>query len=89
MADVIDLALHRHLHAVLEDLLDERGISFFLKNGGRVPFTIDPRRVRLAVELAARRCATPPVDEAREAAYVRARKRLIAELAQAMVQVGL
>lgn len=89
MADVIDLALHRHLAAVLDHLLEERGISFFLKNGGRVPFTLDPRRVRLAVELAARRCERPPVDEAREAANARARKRLIAELAQAMVQVGL
>ncbi len=89
MADVIDLALHRHLVAVLDHLLEERGISFFLKNGGRVPFTLDPRRVRLAVALAARRCEAVPVEQAREAAYVRARKRLIAELAQAMVQVGL
>jgi len=89
LADVIDLALHHHVVRVLDQLLDERGISFFLENGGRVPFTIDARRVRLAVELAARRCTTPPLEAAREAAYLRARKRLIAELAQAMVQVGL
>ncbi len=89
MADVTDISLHRHLTSVVDRLLDERGLSFFLKAGGRAPFSLEPRRIHLAVQLAARKAGREPAEAARKSAFDKVRRRLIGELAKAMVGVGL
>ena len=88
MADVIDISLHRASLDVVDRLLEERGLAFFLRREGALPFALDPRRIRMAVEVAARKAGRQPVPEAREACYRAVRRKLIARLAQAMVGVG-
>jgi hypothetical protein len=89
LADVIDISLTRHLTTTVDKLLEERGLEFFLKRSGALPFSIDARRIHLAVELAARKAGRKPAEAARKAAYEKVRKRLIKQVAAALVQVGL
>lgn len=88
MADVIDISLHRASLEVVDRLLEERGLAFFLRREGALPFALDARRIRMAVEVAVRRIGRQPVPEAREACYRAVRRKLIDRLAQAMVGVG-
>jgi hypothetical protein len=88
LAEVIDISLHRTALDVLEELLDKRGLAFFLKRAGALPFAIDDRRVAVAVELAARRIGRRPVEDARESCHRAVRRRLISLVAEAMVHVG-
>ncbi|WP_373047340.1 hypothetical protein [Vulgatibacter sp.] len=88
MAEVIDITLHRTAIDVMEELLDKRGLAFFLKRAGSLPFAIDDKRVAVAVELAARRSGRRPVPEARESSHRAVRRRLISLVAEAMVHVG-
>ena len=88
MAEVIDISLHRTALVIMEELLDRRGLAFFLKRAGALPFAIDDKRVAVAVELAARRVGRRPVPEARESIHRAVRRRLISQVAEAMVHVG-
>jgi len=88
LAEVIDISLHRTALDVVEELLDKRGLAFFLKRAGALPFAIDDRRVAVAVELASRRIGRRPLDEARESSHRAVRRRLISLVAEAMVHVG-
>ncbi len=88
MADVIDITLHRATLDVVDRLLEERGLAFFLRREGSLPFALDARRIRMAVEVASRKVGRQPVPAAREACYRAVRRKLIARLAQAMVGVG-
>lgn len=89
MSDVIDISLHRTALGVIDELLEKRGLAFFLKRAGALPFAIDDRRVEVAVELAARRLGNRCTDGARESTRRAVRRRLISLVAEAMVQVGL
>lgn len=88
MADVIDISLHRTALQLMDELMEKRGLAFFLKRAGAMPFAIDDKRVALTVELAARRMCRRPVGEARDATHRAVRRRLIARVAEAMVHVG-
>lgn len=88
MADVIDISLHRASLDVVDRLLEERGLAFFLRREGALPFALDARRIRMAVEVAARRIGRQPLPEARESCYRAVRRKLIDQLARAMVGVG-
>jgi len=88
LAEVIDISLHRTALDVVEELLDRRGLAFFLKRAGSLPFAIDDRRVAVAVELAARRMGRRPHVAARESSHRAVRRRLISLVAEAMVHVG-
>lgn len=88
MAEVIDITLHRSSLQVMEELLEKRGLAFFLKRAGALPFAIDDRRVAIAVELAARRSGRRPVEPAREGCHRAIRRKLITYVAEAMVHVG-
>lgn len=89
MADVIDLALHRASNAVVTELLEERGLAFFMKRGGGVPFALDARRIKLAIDLAAKRVGHEVAAEAKKTAFDAQRKRLIGFVARALVSTGL
>ena len=88
MSEVIDISLHRTALGVLDELLEARGLAFFLKRAGALPFATDERRVGGAGELACRRLSHAPVDSARAGARRAVRRRVIALVAEAMVQVG-
>jgi hypothetical protein len=88
LAEVIDISLHRTALVIMDELLDRRGLAFFLKRAGALPFAIDDKRVAVAVELAARRMGRRPVPEARESSHRAVRRRLISHVAEAMVHVG-
>lgn len=88
MADVIDITLHRTALDVMEEILERRGLAFFLKRAGALPFAIDDRRVAVVVELAARRSGRKPSEEARQTTRRALRRRLISLVAEAMVHVG-
>ena len=88
MSDVIDISLHRTALGIMDELLEKRGLAFFLKRAGTLPFAIDDRRVGVVVELAVRRLGTRPPESARTSTRRAVRRRLIALVAEAMVQVG-
>jgi hypothetical protein len=88
LADVIDISLHRTALVVMDELLEKRGLAFFLKRAGALPFAIDDRRVAIAVELAARRVGGRPGYPARDGCHRAVRRGLIGHVAEAMVHVG-
>ena len=92
MADIIDLSLvsdaRRHFHKVL----DKRGISYFLRKDGHRLFQIEPKKVELIIQTAARRRPkhlpkppTPAIDYCRK----QIRRELIKRVVEAMLQTGL
>lgn len=88
MSEVIDISLHRTAIGIMDELIESRGLAFFLKRAGALPFAIDDRRVGVVVELACRRLSHAPVDSARQSTRRAVRRRLIALVAEAMVHVG-
>lgn len=73
---------------MVERILDERGLTFFLRGAGSLPFALDDRRIDIAVEMAARQLAHEPLAAARESCFRHVRRHLITLVAEAMVKVG-
>lgn len=89
MPNVVDLTLVSRARRILQQILEERGIGFFLLASSRVP-KLDARRIAWVVQ-AARRNAGPharsdPNALSRTRRVVR--RELIRLLAEAMVQAG-
>ena len=90
MPTVVDLTLVSRARRVLHQLLEERGLGFFLLPTSRLP-RLDARRIGWVVE-AARRSASPharrdPNALSRTRRVVR--RELIRRLSEAMMQAGL
>lgn len=88
MSNVIDLFLHRSAFERMEFLLETRGLAHFLQPGGGLPISLDEDRLRALVTAASEELGRVPVPSAVEACYRAIRRRLIADLAEAMVHVG-
>ncbi len=88
MAEIIDLALHQACSRVVDDLLERRGLGYFLERQPGFPFALDDRRVSLAMELATRRLRVEPPADVIDASRRIVRRRLIALVAEAMIGVG-
>jgi hypothetical protein len=92
MADIIDLSLIRDARRHFRKLLDDRGLSYFLKKDGHRLFQIQQSKVDLVVRNAARARATdlprpprPAIDHCRR----EIRRELIRRVVEAMLQTGL
>jgi hypothetical protein len=88
--NVVDLTLVSNARRILMNVLEERGLGFFLKQESRAP-RLDPRRIAWVVECARRRC--PPRAQRDPNALFRTRRvlrrELIRRVSEAMVQAGL
>lgn len=88
MAEVIDLALHQATLRVIDEILERRGLGYFLERRSRFPFALNEKRVAHAIELALERVCNQPRPEAIESNERMIRRRLIALVAEAMIRVG-
>ncbi|HWV37193.1 MAG TPA: hypothetical protein VN033_01830 [Vulgatibacter sp.] len=88
MAEVIDLALHQATLRVIDELLERRGLGYFLERRSRFPFALNEKRVAHAMELASRQLGSVPCAEAVASSERMMRRRLIALVAEAMIRVG-
>jgi len=88
LAEVIDLALHQATLRVIDELLERRGLGYFLERRARFPFALNDKRVALAMEMASERITNTPRPEAVESSERMLRRRLIALVAEAMIRVG-
>lgn len=90
MQNVVDLTLVSRSRRVLHQLLEERGLGFFLLARSRAP-RLDPRRIAWVVEAARR--GVPPRARRDPDALSRTRRvlrrELIRRLTAAMLQAGL
>jgi hypothetical protein len=92
MAEIIDLTLLADAKRYFHKLLDQRGVSYFLRHDGDRPFQIEQAKVEMIVRTAARarpaHLPKPPtmaVDHARK----EIRRMLIRRVVEAMLQTGL
>lgn len=88
MGKLIDIALHRTAGEVVDRILEERGLAFFLKSTTGAPYVLDEHRLEIALELACRQVDHEPLPDARLSCLASLRRRLIACVAEAMVKVG-
>lgn len=90
MPNVVDLTLVSRARRGLHQLLEERGLGFFLLATSRTP-KLDPRRIAWVVEAARRgaseRARHDPDALSRTRRVVR--RELIRRLSEAMLQAGL
>jgi len=89
--NVVDLSLTAEARRTLQQLLEERGLSFFLKGGRGGPAArIDNRRLAWVVEAATRRTRRG-VRDANAISRTRRilRREIIRQLATALVRAGL
>jgi len=84
---ILDLDLHREAVRRLDDLLETHGLAHFLEPGG-APFHLDEARIQAVIAFASQRIGRDPVPSARMACYRAIRRRLIRELAEALVSAG-
>jgi hypothetical protein len=89
--NIVDLSLTAEARRTLDQLLEERGLSFFLKGGRGGPTArIDNRRLAWVVEAASRRTRRGFRDlDAVSRTRRILRREIIRQLAQAMVSAGL
>ncbi len=91
MPNVVDLSLTAEARRALRLVLEERGLSFFLKGGRGGPAArIDNRRLAWVVEAASRRTRRG-IRDANAISRTRRilRREIIRQLAEAMVSAGL
>ncbi len=91
MPNVVDLSLTAEARRTLRRILQDRGLSFFLKGGRGGPAArIDNRRLAWVVEAASRRTRRG-VRDANAVSRTRRilRREIIRQLAVAMVRAGL
>ena len=89
MPNVVDLALTSEARRTLHRVLDERGLSFFLKEGKGGGARIGSRRIAWVVEVA-RRAVRKEVRDPNALSGTRRilRRELIRRLAERMVRAG-
>lgn len=91
MPNVVDLSLTAEARRALSKVLEERGLSFFLKGGrGRAAARIDNRRLAWVVEAASRRTRRGVKDlDAISRTRRILRREILRQLAEALVSAGL
>lgn len=91
MPNVVDLSLTAEARRALAQLLEERGLSFFLKGGHGGPAArIDNRKLAWVVEAASRKTRRGVRDlNANSRTRRILRREIIRHLAEAMVGAGL
>jgi hypothetical protein len=89
--NVVDLSLTAEARRALRMVLEERGLSFFLKGGQGGPAArIDNRRLAWVVEAASRRTRRGIADANAVSRTRRIlRREIIRQLAEALVSAGL
>ena len=89
--NVVDLTLVSRARRVLEAVLAERGLGFFLVSGSTRTPRLDSRRIAWVVEVARRRVGPRARKDPDALARTRrvVRRELIRRLAEAMLQAGL
>lgn len=90
MPNVVDLTLVSRARRVLHQLLEERGLSFFLLASSRAP-KLDARRIKWVVEAARRHVSHHARNDPNALSRTRRviRRELIRFIAEAMLQAGL
>ncbi|HEY3450126.1 MAG TPA: hypothetical protein VGK67_27480 [Myxococcales bacterium] len=91
MAELIDLGLLGEATRLLEKLVDQRGIRFFMATEGPRLLALDPSKVDLVVRTAQRareRKGFPPHEGAVEHCHTQVRRNLIRRVAIAMLETG-
>lgn len=90
MPNVVDLTLVSRARKILDALLEERGLGFFLVRSSRTP-KLDPRRIAWVVSAARRQVGPRARKDPNALSRTRrvVRKELIRLLSEAMVQAGL
>jgi hypothetical protein len=88
--NVVDLTLVSRARRVLHDLLEDRGLGFFLLPTSRVP-RLDPRRIAWVVEAGRRGASVHAQRDPNALSRTRrvVRRELIRRLSEAMLQAGL
>ena len=92
MAEIIDLTLLTRSRRLFLKLLEARGLAYFLREGARRPFQIEPSKVSLVVRTAARGRSgqhRPPPRKALEYCREEIRRDLIRRVAEEMLKTGL
>ena len=92
MADIIDLTLVADARRTFQELLETKGLTWFLRKEGQRLFEIEPRRVEQVVRKAARsrpkhlgRAPATAVEHCRK----EIRRELIRRVVESMLQTGL
>jgi len=91
MAELIDLGLLSEAKRVMEKLLDQRGIRWFMASEGPRLLALDPSKVDLIVRTAKRvreRKGFGPHESAVEHCHTQIRRDLIRRVALAMLKTG-
>jgi hypothetical protein len=88
--NVVDLTLVSQARRILNALLEERGLGFFLDHSSRTP-KLDPRRIAWVVAAARRRVGVRARNDPNALSRTRrvVRRELIRLLSEAMLQAGL
>jgi hypothetical protein len=88
--NVVDLTLVSKARRILNALLEERGLGFFLDHSSRTP-KLDPRRIAWVVAAARRRVGVRARNDPNALSRTRrvVRRELIRLLSEAMLQAGL
>ncbi len=91
MAELIDLGLLGEAKRLLDKLVDQRGIRYFMASEGPRLLALDPSKVELVVRAAQRareRRGLPPPEGALERCHTQVRRDLIRRVALAMLNTG-
>jgi hypothetical protein len=88
--NVVDLTLVSKARRILNALLEERGLAFFLDHSSRTP-KLDARRIAWVVAAARRRVGVRARNDPNALSRTRrvVRRELIRLLSEAMLQAGL
>ena len=89
MPNVVDLTLVSRARRILQSMLEERGLGFFLISSSRSP-RLDARRIAWVVEAARRKVGRRARNDPNALSRTRrvVRRELIRLLAEAMLQAG-
>ncbi|WP_157370666.1 hypothetical protein [Vulgatibacter incomptus] len=79
--------LHRAAIQATDEILQRRGLGYFLEKTGAFPFALSEQRCAVVIEVARRRSGASRSQRA-DASLRMVRRRLIALVAEAMVRVG-
>ena len=91
MADLIDLRLLSDANRLLAELIERRGLRWFLATEGQHLFELEPAKIDLVVEASLelqRRQGFAPLPATVEHCRKQVRRALIRRLAEAMLATG-
>jgi hypothetical protein len=90
MGELIDLSLVRTSKRLLNQLLETKGLNYFLRQESARPFQLEPAKVELLVRTASRLSESSRRSEkVIEHARGEIRKELIRQVVSQMLQLGL